>query len=329
MYLDRVDRGGIMAKLKIFLKTNKMIFFVSFVILFIISFSFVKYFKDNFQYADGFYKLEEKCFSKKAGNYKFCTQFSSEKEMKTFFKDNNPKIRFANLDAITLTCEIVENELFSILQLLAPLLIIISVVGAVNGIFNTGMFKYYLTRVNYRTFLKTTFKKVFKIALIIPCSLIIIFIISCLITKFNFNVSESTKIMAVYSKYKYNNFLLYGIVICVLQYLMSIVYGTIALFSSTKNKNPVISVIVSYVIFLLEYLFVYIGVYVIIINKILGFKDLTDYFNITGYWFFDENINYLLLILIASLIAVFNFIFIYYKLINKEKVVMEYEKQIS
>ena len=233
------------------------------------------------------------------------------------------------MDAITLTCEIVENELFSILQLLAPLLIIASVVGAVNGMFNTGMFKYYLTRVNYRTFLKTTFKNVFKIALIIPCSLIIIFIISCLITKFNFNVNESTKIMAVYSKYKYNNFLLYGIIICVLQYLMSIVYGMIALFSSTKNKNPVISVIVSYVIFLLEYLFVYIGVYAIILNKILGFKDLTDYFNITGYWFFDGNINYLLLILIASLIVVFNFIFIYYKLINKEKVVMEYEKQIS
>ena len=70
--------------------------------------------------------------------------------------------------------------------------------------------------------------------------------------KFNFNVSESTKIIAVYSKYKYNNFLLYGIVICVLQYLMSIFYGSIALFSSTKNKNPIISVIVSYVIFLLE-----------------------------------------------------------------------------
>ena len=85
MYLDRVDRGCIMAKLKIFLKTNKMIFFVSFIILFIISFSFVKYFKDNYQYADSFYKLEEKCYSKKASNYKFCSQFSSEKEMKAFF----------------------------------------------------------------------------------------------------------------------------------------------------------------------------------------------------------------------------------------------------
>lgn len=318
-----------MSNLKIYLKNNKVVFIIIFVIMFIILFSFFKYFRDNFMYADSFYKLEEKCFSEDAGNYKFCSAFPSRKEMEKYFESNNPKTRFAKLDAITLTCEIVENELFSILQLLAPLLIIISVVSVTNGMFSSGMFKNYLTRMNYKVFLGKMLMKIFKIALIIPCSLMLIFIISCFITKFNFNVSESTKILAVYSKYKYNSFILYGVVICILQYLMGITHGTIGLFCSIKNKNSIISVIVAYVMFILEYLFIYIVLYAFVINKIFGIKGYTDYFNITGYWFFNDSINYFILILIASLVAGINFIFVYYKLIRKEKVVIEHEKQTS
>jgi len=318
-----------MTNFKIYFKNNKVIFAVIFIIAFIIFYSFFKYFKDNYMYADSFYKLEEKCFSDEAKNYKFCSSFSSRKKMKKYFEFNNPKNKFARLDAITLTCEIVENELFSMLQLLSPLLIIISVGSIINNIFSSGMFKYYLTRMNYKFFLKRIFKKILKIAMIAPSSLILIFIISCFITKFNFNVDEVTKNIAVYSEYKYHNFALYGIVICILQYLMSIAHGTISLFCSIKNKNPIISMIVAYVTFILEYLFIYIVLYAIIINKIFGLKGYTDYFNITGYWFFNDNINYLLLILIASLFAGINFAYIYYKLLNKEKVVIEHEKQIT
>lgn len=318
-----------MSSFRMFLKNNRIVFITIFIILFIICFSFFKYFRNNFMYATSFYELEDKCFGPNSKKVKFCSSFSNEKDMIEFFEFNNPKNKFARLDAITLTCEIVENELFSIIQLLAPLLIIVMVVGIINKLFNSGMFKNYLLRMNYNQFLKKIIKIIFKFSLVIPMSLVIVFLISYFITKFNFNISESIKSIAVYSKYKYDHFILYGIVICLLQYLMSATHGIISLYCSIKNKNPIIAVVVSYITFIIEYLFIYIVIYSIVLNKIFGLKGYTDYFNITGYWFFNNDISYPLLLLVASTITIANFLYITISLLNKEKVVIEYEKQIS
>ena len=144
----------------------------------------------------------------------------------------DPQLKYQRLDAITLTCSIVEQTLFSILQYGSPLFIILAVVGVLHKNFSTGMIQNDLLRIRYNEYIKA----ILKIALLIPTSLIFIFIISCLLTKFHFQISPSTKALAVYSSFKYNHFLLYGIVICLLQFLLSFTYGCIG-FICFKKKS--------------------------------------------------------------------------------------------
>ncbi len=318
-----------MKKLRELFKYNKIVVVILVIIGFITCFSFFQYFNDYYSNSQFFENKKETCLIDKNKNDKFCSSFPNEKELKNYLEDNDPRNKFKKLDAITLTCEIVENGLFSVMQLLAPILIIIAVIGSIHKYFNSGMFKNYLTRMRYKDYLKVQFIKILKISFIIPVSLLFIFILSCLITKFNFKVDEKVKQIAVYSDWKYNNFILYGAIICLLQYIMSIMYGLLGLINCLKNKNSVIACVLSYIFFLIEYLFIYIVLYSIIVKKIFNINGLAEYFNISGYWFFNDKMNYGLLLLISFLIVLCNFIIIYKKIYNKEKVVMENEKQIA
>ena len=87
--------------------------------------------------------------------------------------------------------------------------------------------------------------------------------------------------------------------------------------------------IVGYVSTLGLFLFIYLIVYVVLINKILGFKELSEYFLISGYWFFNQSISLPVVVLIASIISLLTYIFtkkIYHK---REKTMLENEKQIT
>ena len=68
-------------------------------------------------------------------------------------------------------------------------------------------------------------------------------------------------------------------------------------------------------------------VYSLLINKIFHIKELSDYFNFMGYWFFDNGTSLLAIIAISFIFAIviFTFTYIYYK--NKERTIIENEKQ--
>ena len=192
---------------------------------------------------------------------------------------------------------------------------------------SSGIFKYYLNRMSYKKFLKRIMFISFRRAWVLPISLIFVFLISCFITGFNFSIHESVKNIAVYDSFKYNNFLVYSLVIVLLLFIISLFYGNLAVLCCKKNKNSLITIILSYVLFIAVDIFILVIVYSLIINNLLGFKELSDYFNITGYWFFKGNINYLLVLLIASIISVCSYILLYFSYHNKEKVIYENEKQ--
>lgn len=315
-------------KNKYIIKKNKYIIIICFFLLFIILFSFYQYFSDYYSYSSSYYEIKEKCLEQ-GKKEKICSYFSDKIELKNYIQNNDPKARLKKLDAITLTCEIVEHNFFSILQLLSPFLICICVIGTMHSEINSGMFKNYLTRTKYKKYLKNKIITICKISLVIPLSMLIVFLISCIITKFNFTINDSVKKIAVYSSWKYNNFIMYGVIMLILQYIMSFTYGMIGLICAFKNKNSIISIILSYVFFIIEELIIYIILYSVIINGIFGIKGLTEYFNIAGYWFFNENINYVMLLLIAFSVMSMNYIHLYFQLHDKEKVVIENEKQNS
>lgn len=315
-------------KKSIAFKRKKIPLLCFLIILGITCFSFYQYYR-TYLAGTTYYKTKNTCTKEETKDSPICARFQDQKHLEAFLEANDPAKRYDRLDTITLTCEIVENNAYNILQILSPLIVIVAVVGKIHPEIKSGSFKNYLMRMNYKDYLKKNIKEVFKIAGMIPLSLLLIFLTSAIIMKFDFSLHESVKGLAVYGEWKYQHFFLYGTFICLFQYLLGVIYGVIALFSCYKNKNSLVAVISAYIGYLIVYFGLYIIVYSLFINKILGLKGLTEYFNISGYWFFNQDMNYLLILLILVIVLSILFAALYHFLKKKERIMMENEKQNS
>jgi len=315
---------------KISFKINKYFYLAIIIMLIIIFISFFNYSKEHFNGIFEHNKILENCETIET-DYYYCKWFYNNEALEMYKqKDINRGLEnYLKMDAITLFSEIIQHERFSMLQFISPLIIMIAIIGIVHNEINTGYVKNILLRKKYKDYIVNIVKKCSKVALIMPLSILFVFVVSCLITRFNFNVDDFVKMTAVYDKFKYNNFFLYIIIIMFIQFLVSFVYSILGVISALKNKNTLVAILLGYVYFLVLSIVLYLGVYVIIINKLLGFTNLTEYFSITGYWFFDSNINLFAIIMISFILFILSLIFLYFKTKDKEKVIINVEKQNS
>lgn len=312
-----------------YFKTHKFFGLSILLMLILIGASFFQFYKENFSYVKDYNIIKEACYEKKNPEHEYCKAFKDEENLEKYIINSDPQKIYEGYDAITLTCNIVEHTIFSALQYFSPLIIAIAVIGSLHNIFSSGMFENYLLRIDYKKYLKKIYKTVLGIAFIMPVSLIIIFIISAIVSGFNFNVSEFAKNLGVYGQWKYENFLLYGFSICLLQYFISLLYANVSLYCCKKNKNKIVAITMSYILFLVIDMIIYIVVYAIILNNLFGLKEMTDYFNIAGYWFFSDDYKVIIPVLIAFILQIVSFIIIYREFRKKEQVVLAYEKQVS
>lgn len=309
---------------------NKGLLLVVTFIVILIGYSFYEYFDFHFSYVKEYYEIIEKCGeSGKSPDDKICKYINTDELVNKMKKNQNPIAKYKKLDAITLTCSIVEQTKFSTLQLLSPLIIIVCVALLVHRDFSTGMIQNYLTRMTYKKYIRRQLKKIAIVSLLFPLSLLLIFLISCLLTKFNFSIDSMTTELAVYGTWKYNHFLIYGSIICLLQYLLSFAYGCIGFVCCKKNKNLLVSIIMGYVSSLAIVIFIYVFLYAIIINKILGIRELTDYFALSGYWFFDDSISLIGVVFVALLFSIIIYIITKISYKDKERTLLENEKQVA
>lgn len=305
-----------MKKLKKYIFQNSLSIIVVFVSVFIVGISFYQYFNDYYGYAPKYYEYEKQC-----------KQDKKKESCKILKQMEDPKEKFSKLDVITLSCEIVQNHAFLYMQLLAPLFIIIITLSRVHDEINSGMFRYYLTRMKYKDYIKKIFKSSLKPALLFPCLLILIVLISGVITKFNFKVDPEVTKIAVYDSWKYHNFILYGLILCIVQYLMGIFYGNLGLLFCKKNKNKLISIFLGYITFFVIDIIFYVVIYALIINKIFGYHTWMKYFNLLGYFSFDGNTNFVFVIIISLLLVILSYLilFIFYR--KKEGMILANEKE--
>lgn len=308
-----------------FFKKNKYFIITYILVILIILFSFYQYYDEYFSYSKTYYEIKENCYEKHDLTAEKCQLFKDEEQLESYIEINDPQKAYKELDTIKLTSSIVRHTSFSVLQFLSPLLIIFVVIGSIHNEFSTGFYKNVLQRTKYKDYIKEKYKVVIKAALIFPIALLIVFLLSCFITKFNFNVAEETKNIAIYNEWKYNNFLVYGFSIIIIQFFISLLYGNIALFGIKRNKNMIVSIILSYVMFFVVHMFIYLVIYAIIINSILGFKNLTDYFNITGYWHFDNGPHFLYVIPLSIIFFIISKIILFLNYRKKEEVIIQNE----
>lgn len=292
--------------------------------------SFFQYYKDTYGNVKYYYKFKKVCYEERNMDDPLCSPYKGHEEYIDFKVNNNsPQKKYKEQDAITITSTVVEITFFSYLQYISPLIIAIAVVGTIHSEYSSGMFQNYLLRMDYKKYLKEMYKISIKASLIMPISLIIIFLIATVVSGFNFNISDTITNLAVYDSAKYSNFILYGIMICLIQFLISLFYSNIATYCCKKNKNTLVAILMSYIMFIVSLLIVYLIVYAILINKILGFKGLTDYFVISGYWFFDFNIKCIIPVIVSLVLFFISYIVLWKSYKNKEVVICEYESQTA
>lgn len=311
------------------IKLNKYFLLSLILTLLLIIVSFFQFFNEIFSYAKDYYKIKEYCYEEKNPEHEYCKIFKEKEHLNRYIEVSDPTMNFKNYDAITMTCTIVENTLFSTLQYFSPLIIILATLGVIHSQFSSGMFENFFLRQNYKKYLRQTYKTVLKVSLIMPLALILIFIISTFISGFNFDFSNIDTGLAVYNKWKYENFFVYGVIICLIQFFISLLYANISLLCCKKNKNKLVAIIMSYVMFIVVDIILYIVIYAIILNKILGIKEMTDYFNIAGYWFFTDGSKCFVPLIISFILFIGSFIILKYSFKSKEQVILSYEKHVS
>lgn len=311
------------------IKYNKYFLLSIILMLVIICISFIQFYHENFSYVNDYNKIKEYCYEKKDIKNEYCKTFKNRENLEWYINSANPQKRYETYNAITLTCTIIETTFFRTLQYFSPLIIALAVLGTIHTQFSSGMFENYLLRKKYKDYLKDNYKIVLKSALIMPITLIIIFAISSILSGFNFNLNNVDNTLSVYSKWKYENFIIYSIIICLIQFFISLLYANISLCCLKQNRNKIVAIVMSYVGFIIVNIFIYVILYAVFLKKILGLKELTDYFNIAGYWFFNGDSNPIISLIIAFLLQIISFIVVAKKFKNKEKLVLAYEKQVS
>lgn len=297
---------------------NKWLFLLTIIILLtaIIS-SFLTYHKEYYTYNDNYYNDLEKCRKTKDEN--ICKIVNSI---------DPPEEKWKKEDAISLYFKINYNYFANSLLILGPLLLILLGINKFHTDFSSGNIKNYLTRTTLKDYRKKIYFNSLKYAFIIPSCLLIIFLICCFLTKFNFTIENSVKEEAIYDIWNYKNFPLYLFVHCTILYFMSIFYCNLSYIFLNKSKSKLLAAIFSFIAFFITVIFVYVIIYSLILNKMFGLSNLMNYFNIFDFFrIYTKYVNYLGILIVAISLAIISYITVALIYRNKEKVIIDNEKE--
>lgn len=210
-----------------------------------------------------------------------------------------------------------------------PLLIIVITTYWFHQNLNSGNFKNQLMRMDYSTFLKKNYKRIIKIALILPCFLVFLYILAYSISS-GFVMDESlitgqNNVFSINIMFRHN-IPLYLLFLLINIFLNSIFYSNLALFTARKFKNIIISIVSAYLLFLaLSFLSE-----VVIARIIWELFHISMYNSLSMLNFYAYDGRYLVGMWFMFLFALFlalssSFInYCYYK--NKERVIIDSEK---
>lgn len=181
-----------------------------------------------------------------------------------------------------------------------------------------------LTRESYRTIKKKLFLSSWKYSLLLPLMFIIIFIFVIIFIG-NVGISESDRITYSLANTMFdNNVLVYFVVLLINSFILTLLYSNIGLIVSRKEHNYILAVIKSYLLIIAIELFFEIVLYHII-YKLFG-SSCGVYLNILtiyNYTYVDKN---LLTIFILLCLLVISFVILYFCYRNKEKLIIDVEK---
>lgn len=271
----------------------------------------------------------------------FCLNFEDmSKESQEFYKkheeeiknyhakscEENSKYEHLTDDTYTIFYQIlVCYDMTYPLIYIMPIFLIIPAIWQAQKKISNNYAKNYLTRSNYKSYIKEIKKSVYKYAWILPVYLIIIFFVSYMISgHFDYSYAVDHSI-ATYSldKLQMGGFFIAGLIINV--FFHSLFYCNLALICVRRNKNIIVTLLETILLWygieiiseLIAGLLIYIGVLKPEISLIFSFLNI---YNLNE----TPNIIYVILMGICLFILSSIVVKILYK--NKEKNIICWEK---
>lgn len=204
---------------------------------------------------------------------------------------------------------------------LIPLIVIFPILYKISIYFNGGYVKNFLLRDNYKKFIKKILIISYKYVFVVPIILIANFIISLIISKFNFlpYIDIGINYLSDNFIFHYNNFFFYVCYILVL--ILSFGwYANIALITISKNKNFLLAIIKSYILIYFIWSFNF-----IIVSSL--FKNISSWnFNLLDIYTWTNVDNIYCFFAINLIIYIITLVLFILSYRNKEKLIILCER---
>ena len=177
-----------------------------------------------------------------------------------------------------------------IIQVLAPIIIMIISSYTIYRKYKTNFYKNYLMRINYKEYLKQSYHNVLKSIWLFPVSLLILFIV-CFFMSGHFNINKTLTYWSEESiplSIKYiKNFVPFIIIYVFNIVVNSWFYVNLALITIKKSSNFIVSTLLSYILFLFCDIVLEVIIGTVVFANILKTKQTFNIFNLFNYWKYD------------------------------------------
>lgn len=220
------------------------------------------------------------------------------------------------------------NSSLSFLPLISPIFIVVPAIFNFHQKLHSGFMEYYLTRESYDKYIKKEFRNSIICSVIFPLIIIIFLVIGCILNG-NIDFGSGSFLYGYYPSppVKYISIIWIFMLIYILNiWLQSIFYINVGLIISKKHSSFLITVILSFISFIIMNIIFEVFIGNLLLARILNIHNVTDTLNLFNYWIYDGINNLWLSILFSLLLCVGSLVVFYFTYKNKEGVVIEGEK---
>lgn len=209
-----------------------------------------------------------------------------------------------------------------VLQILAPLLIMIAAIWSFHKFLWKGYLVNSITRMDYTKLFKKIYFKALKYSFILPIFLLIIFIISIMISgNFDYEYGIKEYGFDAFGIENYKHWVIFMLVYFLNFILHSIFWINIVIYNAKHNKNVIIDIIVSYI----EYIMIFIIFELIFGGIFFVNTDLFYYFSLSNIWSYTE-VTLIGEVMFSTILVLISTLVVYLGYKNKEKILEEVMK---
>ncbi len=308
MNLNRVKGKETIMKI---LKNNKTFLLSITILLGLLMFSFYQYYRMYNDDVKRYNETTEKCK----------LDFSLE-----ICKENKKPIHY---DTLTLFFDIFTIESLYWLQLIGCIFVIVPAIWRFHKRHKNGFFKNCLLRENYKEYLKKEFRYAYMASFILPLLALLGFVLCYIVSGFSFDHSPTIECYGKYIPTFNSKYLSMGILFPILYILNlffhSIFYINLGLISCKKNKNILVAILVTFILFIGMNILCEIVIGGFVFEGMLGIAKASNIFNIFNIWAYsDTTLSWMLLLGFLLAFGSFGMLMMTYR--DKEEVIIESEK---